>query len=187
MNEIIAETKKALKAGKTILYPTDTIWGIGCDATNPRAVEKVYKLKKRVENKSMIILLDDIEKLQNYIKKVPDILSDLLNGISNPLTVIYPNAKNLAKNVIAEDGSIAIRITRDHFCQELIKEFGKPIVSTSANISGQNPPITFAQVAKEIVNGVDYIAAIHQNRFTKAKASTIIKIDENGNFHVIRE
>lgn len=187
MEEIIQNTVKVLKSGKTILYPTDTIWGIGCDATSTRAVDKVYRLKRRVENKSLIILLDDLNKISKYVSKVPDILGDLLQSIDAPITVIYPNAKNLAKNLIAADGTIAIRITSDHFCREMIKEFGKPVVSTSANISGQQSPIIFGQVSDEIKKGVDFIAEIHTSRISKTKPSTIIKLDVNGNFKIIRD
>jgi len=187
MKEIIQDAIKILAAGKVILYPTDTIWGIGGDATSSKAVEKIYRLKNRPQNKSMIILLDDIEKIAKYVKHVPDILGDLIGGTDDPLTVIYPNARNLAKNLIAADGTIAIRVTRDEFCRELIRDFGKPIVSTSANIAGRKPPIIYAQISKEIIDGVDFIANIHKNRISKTKASTIIKVDELGNFNVIRE
>ena len=150
MKEIIQETVKYLKEGKTILYPTDTIWGVGCDATNSRAVQKVYKLKQRDETKSLIILLDHIDKLPLYLKEVPQVAYDLINNIENPLTIIYQNAKGLAKNVIAKDKSIAIRIVKNDFCRELIKAFGKPIVSTSANLSDEPTPLFFNQISAEI-------------------------------------
>src|SRR5271157_3173642 len=137
--EVKNEIKKCvevLKKDGTILYPTDTIWGIGCDATSQKAVEKIYHLKKRVESKSLIILLADMKEISNYVETIPEIARDLMKNVDRPLTIIYPNAKNLAKNVIAEDNSIAIRIVKNEFCKNLIRTFGKPIISSSANYSG---------------------------------------------------
>lgn len=187
MNEIIKNTVKVLREGKTILYPTDTIWGIGCDATNSRAVEKVYKIKQRVESKSMIILLDSQEKLQEYIKSVPEITYDLLDSVDTPLTIVYPDARNLAKNVIARDKTIAIRIVKEEFCSRLIQEFGKPIVSTSANVAGEPSPIIFSQISEPIKDRVDYIVNLYYKRISKTKPSTIIKIELDGHFTVLRE
>ncbi len=186
MKEIIQETVKYLKEGKTILYPTDTIWGVGCDATNSRAVQKVYKLKQRDETKSLIILLDHIDKLSLYLKEVPQVAYDLINNIENPLTIIYQNAKGLAKNVIAKDKSIAIRIVKNDFCRELIKAFGKPIVSTSANLSDEPTPLFFNQISAEIKNSVDYVVDIDQHLINKVKPSTIIKLKVDGEFEIIR-
>ncbi len=187
VKEEINRTLAYLKAGKIILYPTDTIWGIGCDATNQQAVDRIYRLKNRVETKSMIILLDDEQKLPLYVKEVPGITGDLLKSINSPLTVIFSHAKGLAKNVIAADGSIAIRVTRDPFCRELIKMFGKPIVSTSANISGSEDPITFKQIPQVIMKGVDYVVDHHRDRVMKTRASRIIRLKSNGEFSIIRE
>ncbi len=186
MDEEIKETVKNLKSGKTILYPTDTVWGLGCDATNPRAVEKIYKIKRRVESKSMIVLLDNADKLEHYINKVPEITWDLLESIDTPLTIVYPEAKNLARNVVARDNTIAIRITNDEFCKTLIREFGKPIVSSSANLSGEPAPIIFSQVSNVVRKEVDYIVKLHHQRISKTKPSTIIKIQSDGHFKVIR-
>lgn len=186
MKKEIDKTLKFLQEGKLILYPTDTIWGIGCDATIPQAVDSVYRLKQRVESKSMIILLDDANKLPIYVEEVPGIAMDLVNSVEKPLTVIFQGARNLAKNVIASDGSIAIRITRDPFCKELIRLFGKPIISTSANVSGTIDPITFNQIPEVIKEGVDYVVDHHRDRIVKAKASRIIKMEANGEFTVIR-
>jgi L-threonylcarbamoyladenylate synthase len=187
VKEEIKNTLKYLKEGKLILYPTDTIWGVGCDATDHRAVDRIYNLKQRVETKSMIILLDDAAKLPEYVEVVPDITMDLVNSIETPLTVIYKGAKGLAKNVIASDGSIAIRVTRDPFCKQLIAELGKPIVSTSANVSGTIDPITFSQIPMVIKNGVDYIVDHNRDRIVKARASRIIKLEPSGEFTVIRK
>lgn len=187
MKEEINKTLEYLKEGKIILYPTDTIWGIGCDATNQQAVDRIYRLKQRVESKSMIILLDTAEKLVEYVEVVPEITMDLVNSIDTPLTVIYQGAKGLAKNTIASDGSIAIRVTRDRFCKSLIEKFGKPIVSTSANVSGTIDPVTFSQIPEVIKNGVDYVVDHNRDRIVKAKASKIIKLEPNGEFIVIRK
>lgn len=182
----IEKSLKVLEEGGTLLYPTDTIWGVGCDATNTKAVEKIYHIKSRAEAKSLIILIDHIDKLPTYIAKVPDITSDLLESITNPVTIIYSNARKLAPNVIAADGTIAIRIVKDDFCAELIRRFGKPIVSTSANISGFEAPVVFSQVANEIKNSVDYIVAYKQDYFTRSKPSTIIRLRDDGMYTIIR-
>lgn len=186
-NQEVQRAIEVLRAGGTILYPTDTIWGIGCDATNSRAVEKVYKLKQRVETKSLIVLLDDMEKLHQHVGKVPDITFDLLNSIETPLTIIYSNAKNLAKNVMAADKTIAIRIVREPYCKELIKSFSKPIVSTSANISNDPTALTFNKISNEIRKKVDYVVNLYQDRFNQTKPSTIIRLFESGEYEVIRK
>jgi len=176
-----------LLGGGILLYPTDTIWGIGCDATNQRAVEKIYKIKNRAEVKSLIILLDDFANLRNYVENVPDITADLLESILNPVTIIYSNAKRLAGNVIASDGTVGIRIVKDDFCHELIKRFGKPIVSTSANISGGEMPYLFSHIADEIKNSVDYTVKYKQEIFTRSKPSTIIRLHDDGSYIIIRK
>jgi L-threonylcarbamoyladenylate synthase len=186
MDQEIDKCIAVLKKGGTILYPTDTIWGIGCDATNEKAINKIYKLKKRPETKSLIILLEDASKLGNYVKKIPDIAWDLIDSIETPLTIIYPNAKNLPKNVIGEDHSIAIRLVKNDFCKRLIREFGKPIVSSSANVSGDPAPLVFRCISNEIINNVDYVVTINQDVLTEVKASRIIKLNENGEFNIIR-
>jgi len=177
---------RILETGGTILYPTDTIWGIGCDATNKEAVEKIYHIKHRSEAKSLIVLIDHIDKLSTYIEKVPDITGDLLASITNPLTIIYSNARKLAPNVIASDGTIAIRIVKDDFCSELIRRYGKPIVSTSANISGYDPPVVFSQIIAEIKKAVDYIVQYKQDYYTQTKPSTIIRLRDDGMYTIIR-
>lgn len=187
LKQDIENALKILSNGGSILYPTDTIWGLGCDATNSKAVEKIYTIKNRIESKSLIVLLDSVEKLELYLDHVPDIIYDLLKEIDIPLTVIYPNARNLAKNVIAPDQSIGIRITHDDFCKTLIREFGKPIVSTSANISNEPSPVSFRQIAPKIKKQVDYIVKINQNQIKALKASKIIKLIDDGTYIVIRE
>jgi L-threonylcarbamoyladenylate synthase len=177
---------EVLEKEGTILYPTDTIWGIGCDATSERAVEKIYHLKKRLESKSLIILLADMKEISKYVETIPDIARDLMKNVERPLTIIYPNAQNLAKNVIAEDNSIAIRIVKNEFCKALIREFGKPIVSSSANIAGEMSPMVFKCVSKEILDHVDYVVTLYQDVLQEVKPSRIIKLKENGEFHIIR-
>ena len=177
---------KVLKAGGTILYPTDTIWGIGCDATNARAVENIYKIKQRAESKSLIILVDSFEKIGQYVAKVPDITFDLVSGVEEPLTIVFANAKNLAKNVIAPDKSIAIRIVKNTFCQKLIQQFEKPIVSSSANISGEATPLYFNKIDKEIIRQVDYVVKVGQDNLKEVKPSKIIRINEDGSYEIIR-
>ena len=177
---------KVLKAGGTILYPTDTIWGIGCDATNARAVENIYKIKQRAESKSLIILVDSFEKIGQYVAKVPDITFDLVSGVEEPLTIVFADAKNLAKNVIAPDKSIAIRIVKNTFCQKLIQQFEKPIVSSSANISGEATPLYFNKIDKEIIRQVDYVVKVGQDNLKEVKPSKIIRINEDGSYEIIR-
>ena len=187
MEQVVKETVDYLKKGKTILYPTDTIWGIGCDATSYQAVEKVFKLKQRKEHKSLIILVDSFDMIPHYVDKVPEITRDLVTSMDTPLTIIFPKAKNLAKNVIGTDGSIAIRVAMDEFCRKVIAGFGKPIVSTSANISGTINPIVFGKINKDIVDNVDFVASYDKDELPKTKASRIIRLEENGEFKVIRE
>lgn len=187
MEKVVKETVENLKKGKTILYPTDTIWGIGCDATNYQAVEKVFKVKHRKERKSLIILVDSYEMIPAYVDEVPEITRDLIDSIETPLTIIFPKAKNIAKNVIGIDGSIAIRATKDEFCKKVINRFGKPIVSTSANLSGDSNPIVFGKINKQIIDNVDYVVTYHKDELMKTKASRIIKLEANGEFKVIRE
>lgn len=178
---------EVMRKSGVILYPTDTIWGIGCDATQPRAVDRVYKIKKRSESKAMIILLDDPERLRNYLKEVPPIIFDLLERIRKPLTVIYPGAVNLPKNVMANDQSVAIRIVKNEFCKKLIQKIDKPLISTSPNIAGEPTPVFYRQISNYIKDSVDYIVKLDQDIIYDIKPSTIIRILNDGEFEVIRE
>ena len=174
-----------LKSGGLILYPTDTIWGIGCDATNEEAVEKIYALKKRPDEKAMIVLVADERDVLQYVAS-PDLeLFDYLDQQNKPTTVIYDGAIGLAENLVAKDGSVAIRICKEDFCRHLLKRFRKPIVSSSANLSGQPSPQTFAGISNDIRNGVDYIVKYRQEEVLKAVPSSIIKW-KNGKIEVIR-
>jgi len=186
LKEEINKAIEVLNSGGIILYPTDTIWGIGCDATNEAAVEKIFKLKGRDAGKSLIVLLDTENKLESYINEVPAIAYDLIEYAENPLTIIYSGAKNLAKNVIHADGSLGIRIVKHQFCQQLIQKFRKPIVSTSANISGENSPTNFDEIAEEIVQGVDYVVNLEQDDTSIKRPSTIMKLEPDGRFAFIR-
>lgn len=186
MEQIINDTINALRKGGTILYPTDTIWGIGCDPTSNRAVEKVYQIKERPQQKSMIILVDSFEMIENYVEEIPSIVIDLIKSVTEPLTVVYPDAKNLAKNIIAEDKSIAIRIVNDEFCLQLIKAFKKPIVSTSANISGEESPITFSLVKDTIKNKVDFVVPQEASTIKQIRPSTIIRLSSDTEFEILR-
>ena len=178
---------KVLKAGGIILYPTDTIWGIGCDATNAAAVEKIYALKKREDSKSMLLLLDNESRLQTYVDSIPDIAWELISASDEPITIIYPGAKNLASNLPASDGSIGVRISMDPFNRELIRQLGKPLVSTSANISGSPSPQIFDEISEKIKNGVDYLTVYRQEDTERKKASSILKFNEDGSFVMIRK
>ena len=175
-----------LKSGGLILYPTDTIWGIGCDATNDKAVEKIYALKKRINTKTMIILLAEEKDLLQYVLE-PDLrIFDYIKGAYKPTTVIYENARGIADNLIDENGTVAIRIVNDPFCKELIQQLGKPLVSTSANISGYPPPAVFSDIDLAIKNGVDYIVQHRQNDLHIAAPSSIIRWNKNGIPTIIR-
>lgn len=186
MQEEIKKTIAILKKGGTILYPTDTVWGIGCDATNSKAVSKIFSIKSRSENKSLIILLDSIDKIKDYVENYPIQITDLIINYHKPLTIVFPGAKKLAKNMIAEDGSIAIRIVRHEFCRNLIKEFGKPLVSTSANISGTKTPTLFRDIPEYIKTKVNYVVDFEQGNLVPSMPSTVIKIDQIGNYEVLR-
>jgi translation factor SUA5 len=186
MIEEIKKTCEVLQAGGIILYPTDTVWGIGCDATNEEAVKKVYELKRRVDNKAMLVLTDNPAKLNMYVSRIPDIAWDLIEVADKPLTIIYPKAKNLAANLLADDQSVGIRITNETFSKTLCERFRKPIVSTSANISGQPSPSNFNEISEEIKAGVDYVVNFRQEEIIKANPSGIIKLGEGGVVQVIR-
>lgn len=187
MNDDIKEAIKVMQEGGLILYPTDTIWGIGCDATNPEAVQKVYDLKQRSDSKALIVMLDSEAKLNYYLEEVPDLAYDLIEMADKPLTIIYDNARNVAPNLLAEDGSLAIRISKEKFSKELCMRFRKAVVSTSANITGQPSPASFDEIADEIKNGVDYIVKFRQEETGKNKASSIIKLGLYGEIKIIRE
>ncbi|MCQ2195387.1 MAG: threonylcarbamoyl-AMP synthase [Paludibacteraceae bacterium] len=187
MKEDIKNAIKVMKAGGIILYPTDTIWGLGCDATNEAAVKKIFDIKKREDSKSMLVLTDAAAKIERLVGDIPPIIWDLVEVSDKPLTIIYPGGKNMAKNLIAEDGSVGIRITNETFSKELCFQFRMPVVSTSANISGEPSPANFSEISEEIKNAVDYIVKYRQNDKTKSKPSSIIKVEADGAIKIIRE
>lgn len=186
LKDEVNKALEVLRSGGIILYPTDTIWGIGCDASNEEAVNRVYQLKGRSESKSLIILLDTDAKLLSYVREVPEMAYDLIEFAEHPLTIIYSGAKNLAPNVINEDGSVGIRIVRHQFCGQLIQRFRKPIVSTSANVSGNPSPKNFSEIDEEIIKGVDYVVNLEQDDSTPKRPSTIMKLEPNGQFSFLR-
>lgn len=185
-DEDIAACLKVLKDGGTILYPTDTVWGIGCDATNDKAVQKIFEIKKRNEAKSMIIFLGEESNILHYTDVPNPTVYDFIKESSKPVTVIYDGAKNLAKNVINADGSIGIRVPKEKFCQALLKAFGKPIVSTSSNISGFPPPAIFSDIDNAILQKVDYVVRYRQDETVPGIPSTVIKSLSNNSYKIIR-
>jgi len=186
LRDEVAKAFKVIQEGGIILYPTDTIWGIGCDATNTEAIKKIYRLKQRDEAKSMIILLDTENKLESYVREVPAIAYDLIEYAENPLTLVLPGAKNISPALLSEDGSVGIRIAKHDFCQNLIQRLRKPLVSTSANISGKPSPQNFSQVDQEIIDGVDYVVDLEQYSTEQKKPSTIMRLQPDGRFEFIR-
>lgn len=183
----IAHALPVLRKGGIILYPTDTIWGIGCDATNNDAIKRIYALKKREEKKALIILVEDANMLIRYVSSPSPILLSHISSATKPTTAIFKNAINLPGSLVNEDGSIAIRIPKDDFCIQLIREFQKPLVSTSANISGEKSPQNFEEISNEIKNGVDYIVQHRQDDLSKNTPSSIIKLNIKGEIEFIRK
>lgn len=176
----------ALRKGGIIVYPTDTIWGIGCDATNAEAVKKIYDLKQRAESKSMLALVDSEVALERCVDDVPEVAWELIEAAVRPLTIIYDHPHGVAPNLLAEDGSLGIRITREDFSRELCRRLRRPLVSTSANISGEKAPAAFKDISPEILEGVDYVVEYRQDEDTKSVASNIIKVSDGGLFKIIR-
>lgn len=185
-SEDLNKALEVLRAGGLILYPSDTVWGIGCDATNADAVAKLYQLKRREESKSMLVLVDAPMRIQSYIREVPDVAWDLIELSDKPLTIVFDGAKNLAPNLLAADGSIGIRVTAEKFSKELCMRFKRPIVSTSANISGEPSPKYFAEIEEVIVTGVDYVVEYRRDDKATHESSSIIKLGSGGVVKVIR-
>lgn len=190
MGTIADEAKKCvdiMRKGGVILYPTDTVWGIGCDATNPEAVKRVYEIKKREDSKALLLLVDSADRLARYVGEVPAVAWDLIELTTKPLTIIYDGARNLAPNLIAEDCSVGIRVTSELFSKELCYRFQKAVVSTSANVSGEPTPNNFSEISQEIIDAVDYVVNYKQLELGKSKSSSIIKLTKNGTVTIIRE
>jgi L-threonylcarbamoyladenylate synthase len=186
-NLMYHEALQHLRKGDTILYPSDTIWGLGCDARNEKAVEKIFSLKQKPTNEGLIILISKIEQLSEYVLEVPELAWNLVEFAEKPLTVIYPKGKNLPANLMGEDGSIAIRLVKDEFCKGLVHKFERAIVSTSANISGQPSPTRFEDISPEIVNSVDYILKNPKGENKNTQPSQIIKLGLDFGFEFIRK
>ena len=187
MKKEIQKAIEVLKEGGTILYPTDTIWGIGCDACNPEAVSRIYNIKKREDSKAMLVLVDSIDRIWDYVEEIPKVALEILEVNDQPLTIIYPGARGLAENLVAADGSIGIRITAEPFSMGLIRALRKPLVSSSANIAGSPPPANFRDISEEIRNNVNYIVNWKQDSREKRKPSGILKVSLNGAIEIIRQ
>lgn len=187
MKNEIHKAVEVLRSGGIILYPTDTVWGIGCDATNAAAVEKIFALKQRSDSKSMLVLVDSADRISRYVHQIPGIASDLIELSNTPLTIIYPQAVNLAPNLIAADGSVGIRVVKHEFCRQLIFALNRPIVSTSANISGEAAPKKLAEIANEIIAGVDLVVSSSFEGQPSNKPSAIIKLGLKNEVEVIRK
>ena len=187
MEEEIQKALEILRKGGTILYPTDTVWGIGCDARNKDAVAKIFKIKQRDHYKSMVVLVCDETMINRHVKEVPEVVWELLESAEEPLTIIYPDGRMLAEKLIAADGSIGMRLVKDEFVNTLIQKFGKPIVSTSANRSGESSPASFNEIESNILNNVDYIVNLRKHEKNNTKPSAIIKVALNGEIKIIRK
>ncbi len=187
MTEALNRAARVILDGGIILYPTDTIWGIGCDATNTGAVKRIYDLKQRPDRKSMLVLMEDPSMLTLYLHRVPEQIPGLLRTFTRPTTVIYQGGRNFAENLTSEDGSIGIRITADPFCRQLIRKTGKPIVSTSANISGQPSPAIFNDIESSLLSLVDYVVEWRQEESFPSRPSILLRMDEEGNITVLRD
>ncbi|MCQ2346567.1 MAG: threonylcarbamoyl-AMP synthase [Paludibacteraceae bacterium] len=189
--EDLDEALRVLRAGGVILYPTDTVWGIGCDATNAEAVKRVYEIKRRAEQKSMLVLMEGAGKLQGYVREVPEVAWQLLEVTGEdgqkPLTIVYPDAKNLAQNLVAEDGSIGIRITNEPFTKALCTGLKHPLVSTSANISGEPAAKTYRQISKDVLEAVDYVCRYRRDDEEEKLPSSIIKVNKDNSIEIIRK
>ena len=187
MKDEIKKACEVLQKGGVILYPTDTVWGIGCDATNEEAVRRVYEIKKRADSKAMLVLVDTPVKVDFYVKDVPVVAWDLIEMATRPLTIIYDGARNLAPNLIAEDGSVGIRVTNEEFSRQLCFRFRKAIVSTSANISGEPAAAVLSEISEEILNAVDYVVDYRREETGHPKPSSIIRLGAGGVVKIIRE
>ena len=185
--EDMAEAVKVLKAGGVILYPTDTVWGLGCDATNAEAVERIYRIKQRQDSKALIVLADSEAMISRYVAEVPEVAWDVIELATRPTTVIFDRGLNLAPNLLAQDGSVGIRLSREAFSSQLCFHLRKPIVSTSANVSGQPSPRIFREIIEEIRQQVDYVVRYRQDDIKPASPSSVIKLGRGGEVKIIRE
>lgn len=183
----ITEAVEVMRRGGVILYPTDTVWGIGCDAMNAEAVERVFKIKRRAEAKALITLVADLGALERTVDGIPEVAYDIIEFASKPLTIIYDRGIGVAPNLLADDGSLAVRVTREPFSASLCRRLRRPLVSTSANISGMPTPGTFNEISPEIIEAVDYVCVSRRDETVPAKSSTIMRLKADGQFKIIRE
>ena len=186
MEEDLKAAVEILKKGGIILYPTDTVWGVGCDATNADAVKKIYELKKRADNKSMLVLVSGLAMLERYVDGIPDVAYSLIELSEKPVTIIYDKGMGLAENLIGQDGSIGVRVTEESFSKELCHRFGRPVVSTSANISGEPSAVIFDDIKSEIIDNVDYVVKYRQDDISKMTPSSVIKLGAGGEVKILR-
>lgn len=186
MKDDLLKCLSVLRKGGLIVYPTDTIWGIGCDATNVKSVERVYALKRRTDTHAMLSLVDSAERISQYVDEMPPLAYQLIEITDRPLTIVYDHAHGLAANMLGENGSAGIRVTSDPFCCELCRQFGRPIVSTSANISGRPAPVTYAEINDEILQGVDYVSILRRDDIQPQKPSSVIGLSVDGTIKIYR-
>lgn len=186
MENEIEECLAVLKRGGTIVYPTDTVWGIGCDSTNPNAINRIFQIKNRAESKALICLVSDLKMLEQFVENIPNAAYDIIKFSNKPTTIIYDNPIRISENLIAEDDTLGIRIVKDEFCQKLIRKLRRPLVSTSANISGKPTPNSFSEIQPEILKAVDYVVNLRRSKST-ATPSTIIKLGSSGKVEIIRK
>ena len=183
----IMNALRVLRAGGVILYPTDTVWGLGCDATSALAVRKIFDIKQRDDSKSLIILVNSVSMLERYVADPPEVALQMAEWSQKPLTIVYDRGRSLAEGVASADGSVGVRICSDPFCDELINAFRKPIVSTSANISGTDAPAVFDEISQEVISAADYVCLYRQNDRSRSSASSVIKVSANGAVKILRE
>lgn len=187
IDEDVAAALEVLKRGGVILYPTDTVWGIGCDATRSEAVKRIFEIKKRADSKAMIVLVDSAERIDRYVEEVPDVALQLIDVAERPTTIVYDGARNVARELVADDGSIGIRVTTDEFSQKLCRALRRPLVSTSANVSGEPTARFFSEISDEIKSAVDYIATTRRNDTTPSQPSCVIKVSSGGVIKILRK
>jgi L-threonylcarbamoyladenylate synthase len=185
--EDIRQAVRILNEGGVILYPTDTVWGIGCDATHPQAIARIRKIKRREAGHNLLVLVADMHMLQSYVRQIPDAALQLLECADRPMSIIYPEAVHLPADLVAADGSVGIRLPNDPFCREMIRSFGKPVVSTSANIGGEPAPLFFSRINNELKDAVDYIVRWRQDDCRPSAASSVIKVEKDNSFRIIRQ
>ena len=186
MQENIRKAVEILQMGGVILYPTDTVWGLGCDATNKDAAEKIYRLKGETEQKSLIVLVESFDELKKYVAEIPETVMDLTLRVKEPLTIVYRRAMNLASNVMSPEKTIAVRVPDDEYCRQLLKAFGKPITSATARVRGTPLPVSYSRVPKEIIENVDYVVQHNLNKVLRSKPSILVCIAENGEIQILR-